>query len=320
MVCTREYTSSTARRQWNHIAITWDNTNVRLFVNGVQAVSVVYAFVRQDTNYPVIFGKNINPTPSFSGKLDEVSFYNRNLSANEIKSIFSAGLAGKLKTANTPIGFSAKESDVFSPQTVSTTVGDVTATFQNVSVAGTTQEIPFNLSLLPALPSGTTSAGLTYDIATSAGYSGNVDLSFNLGALSALNFNNLRVYHLENGVWVDRTAAGNVSPTLCTSGVASLSPFAIVNIAPTAANVSVSGRVTDASGNAVARVRVSISNSNGIIRTASTNSFGFYRFDEIPAGESYVVSAAHKHYQFAPLTQVVVVNDAVSDIDFTAIE
>jgi len=306
---------------WNHVAINWDAANIRVFVNGVQVASGTYAFVRQDTNYPVTFGKNISPAPSFSGKLDEVSFYNRDLSAGEIQSIYHAGLAGKLKTAATVTGFSAKEFSDAAPQIVSTMVGDVTATFQSVSIAGTTQEIPLDPSLLPPLPIGSNPTGLTYNVATSAIYSGNVSLCFNLPALAAINFNNLRVYHLENGVWVNRTAAGNVSPTLCTNGIASLSEgFTIAITTPTAANVSVGGRITDAFGNAISRVRVSITDTNGVTRTVVSNSFGFYGFDAVLVGETYAVSVAHNHYQFSLPTQVIVVNDTLSNVDFTAQE
>jgi hypothetical protein len=306
---------------WNHVAINWDAANIRVFVNGVQVASGTYAFVRQDTNYPVTFGKSISPAAAFSGKLDEVSFYNRDLSASEIQSVYHAGLAGKLKTANTPTGFSAKEFDDAAPQTVSTTVGDVTVTFQSVSIAGTTQEIPLDPSLLPALPNGLNPTGLTYNIATSAVYSGNVGLCFNLTALSALNFGSLRVYHLENGVWVNRTAAGNVSPALCANGITSLSEsFTIAITTPTAANVSVGGRITDASGNAISRVRVSITNSGGITRTSVTNTFGFYDFEAVPVGETYIISVANKHYQFSPPTQIIVVNDTLGNIDFTGQE
>jgi hypothetical protein len=306
---------------WNHLAINWDTSNIRVFVNGVQVGSGTYAFVRQDTNYPVTFGKNISPNPSFSGKLDEVSFYSRDLSASEIQSVYHAGLAGKLKTAITSTGFSAKEFDDAAPQTVNTTVGDATVTFQGVSIAGTTQEIPLDPSLLPALPNGLSSTGLTYNIATSAVYSGNVGLCFNLPTLSAINFNNLRVYHLENGTWVNRTAAGNVSPTLCANGITSLTEgFTIAVTAPTAANVSVGGKITDAFGNAISRVRVSITDSGGITRTTVTNTFGFYNFDAVPVGETYIVSVANKHYQFSPPTRIINVNDTLGDVGFTAQE
>lgn len=84
---------------------------------------------------------------------------------------------------------------------------------------------------------------------------------------------------------------------------------------PTAANVSVGGRVT-ANGVGVARATVQILDpSSNEIRTALTNGFGYYRFDDIPAGNSYVVSVRHKKYQFSP--RIISVDDDLSDVDFT---
>jgi hypothetical protein len=321
---------------WNHVAVTFNAGVTTLYVNGNSVVSATLPInsIFGSGNTNVNIGRDPAGLQYFSGIIDEASIYNRALSAIEIQAIFNAGQAGKLKTANTPTGFADlglgsadsgfekrdQQSAIQNPQSVTTTIGDVTVTFQSVSVGGATQEIPLDPSLLPLLPNVVTFAGLTYDVATSAVYSGNVDLCFNLTALAALNFNNLRVYHLESGAWVNRTAIGNVSPSLCTSGVTSLSPFAIANFTPTAASVSVSGRITDSLGNGIARVRVSITGANGATRAATTNSFGFYRFDEILAGETYVISAASKRYQFSQPTQVILVNDALDGIDFTAVE
>jgi len=86
--------------------------------------------------------------------------------------------------------------------------------------------------------------------------------------------------------------------------------------APTAANVSISGRVFDANGRYVSRATVSLMDSNGATRTARTNTFGFYSFDAIAAGASYVASVSAKGYQFAP--QVISVSDSIADLNFTA--
>ncbi|HEV3410778.1 MAG TPA: Ig-like domain-containing protein [Chthoniobacterales bacterium] len=48
--------------------------------------------------------------------------------------------------------------------------------------------------------------------------------------MSAANFARLRVLHLENGVWVNRTDRTSVAPTLCTNNVKSLSLFVIVEV------------------------------------------------------------------------------------------
>lgn len=85
--------------------------------------------------------------------------------------------------------------------------------------------------------------------------------------------------------------------------------------APTAAAVSVSGRVITSSGAGIKNAVVSISGPNGFSRTARTNTFGYYTFQGVTAGQSYVVSIASKGYLFAP--RVINVNDDLADVDFT---
>lgn len=60
-----------------------------------------------------------------------------------------------------------------------------------------------------------------------------------------------------------------------------------------------------ADGRGVSRAPVTLTNANGETRTAITNPFGYYRFEEIPAGEAYVFQARYKRYQFAPQVQTV---------------
>jgi subtilisin-like proprotein convertase family protein len=85
---------------------------------------------------------------------------------------------------------------------------------------------------------------------------------------------------------------------------------------PTAASVSVSGRVSNADGLAVRGAVVSFTDSNGEARTARTNQFGFYRFEGVPVGAAYTVGIQAKSYTFAP--QVVLVNDELTELNFTA--
>ena len=87
--------------------------------------------------------------------------------------------------------------------------------------------------------------------------------------------------------------------------------------APTAAQASVSGRVFDSSGRAVNRAGVSITDTNGLVRTAISNPFGYYRFDSVRVGEIYVFSISAKEHQFQ--TQVFTVNDDITDLNFTAL-
>ena len=43
-----------------------------------------------------------------------------------------------------------------------------------------------------------------------------------------------------------------------------------------------------------------------------------YRFDDVPAGESYVLSVASKRYQFTNPSRLISVSDDLSDVDFVA--
>ena len=87
-------------------------------------------------------------------------------------------------------------------------------------------------------------------------------------------------------------------------------------LAPTAAAVSVSGRVKSSGGRAVGRAVVRLAGSNGRIYTALTSAFGYFTIDNVVAGDNYVATVSHKTYQFSP--RVIEVNDQISDLDFVA--
>lgn len=87
-------------------------------------------------------------------------------------------------------------------------------------------------------------------------------------------------------------------------------------IVPSAANVSVSGRVLTAEGQGVRNAVVTITDSTGVSRSARTASFGFYRFNDVRSGETYVISVSSKRYVFTPRT--INVTDEVTGFDFVA--
>jgi uncharacterized repeat protein (TIGR01451 family) len=87
-------------------------------------------------------------------------------------------------------------------------------------------------------------------------------------------------------------------------------------VAPTAAEVSVAGRVMTSQGFGISSARVTITDSSGTTQTAITNPFGFYRFDAIGVGQTYVVSVGHKRYSFTP--RIVTVDDELLDVNFIA--
>ena len=83
--------------------------------------------------------------------------------------------------------------------------------------------------------------------------------------------------------------------------------------ATTAASVSVSGRVL-VGKRGLLNATVTLTDQNGNSRTARTSSFGYYRFDEVEVGQTYIVSVQSKRFQFA--TQVVSVSEELSELNF----
>ncbi len=87
---------------------------------------------------------------------------------------------------------------------------------------------------------------------------------------------------------------------------------------PTAANVSVGGRVSTDGGAGISRVNVTLTNSAGVSRSATTNTFGHYNFNEVAAGETYILTVNNKKYLFTDSPRVVNVQNDLTDVDFRA--
>ena len=90
------------------------------------------------------------------------------------------------------------------------------------------------------------------------------------------------------------------------------------SVAPTAASVSVAGRVLDSKGRGVSGAVVSITGADSSIRATRTNSFGYFYFADVRAGETYIIDIQHKRYQFDP--QVVNVFEQLSGLNFVALQ
>ena len=90
-----------------------------------------------------------------------------------------------------------------------------------------------------------------------------------------------------------------------------------MQLSPTAASVTVSGRVLTATGGGLRSARVTLTDSSGRTRYAMTNPFGYYRFTEVAGGETYLFQVVSKSWSFAP--QVVTVIEELTELNFTAL-
>ena len=87
---------------------------------------------------------------------------------------------------------------------------------------------------------------------------------------------------------------------------------------PAPVAVSVSGRVTTPFGIGLRNASVFITNSQGVRRTATTSSFGFYSFDNVLTGDTYTLGVNSKRYRFQP--QTLPVNNDLPNVDFVGLE
>lgn len=94
--------------------------------------------------------------------------------------------------------------------------------------------------------------------------------------------------------------------------------FWFQNLVPTAAHVSISGRVMTAASQGITNARLILTAPDGTIRTAITSTFGYYAFDGVEIGHTYILEIAAKRYTFANPTRVFSLQDQITDMDFTA--
>jgi hypothetical protein len=114
---------------------------------------------------------------------------------------------------------------------------------------------------------------------------------------------------------------GTMGQTVAGNNVSG-APFAVTSgfwnfaLSPTAAGVSVSGRVLTANGNGLRNAVITLTNQQGTSRSMLTSSFGYYRFDDVQAGETYIISVLSKRYRFAP--RIVSVADEITEFILVA--
>jgi endo-1,4-beta-xylanase len=87
---------------------------------------------------------------------------------------------------------------------------------------------------------------------------------------------------------------------------------------PQQLNVQISGRVTTPGGLGLRNAIVSVIDSQGLRRTATTSSFGIYTFGNVPAGDTYIISLSSKRYRFT--ARSLLINGNLTNVDFVGLE
>ncbi len=139
------------------------------------------------------------------------------------------------------------------------------------------------------------------DLYTTADHSGTAAVkSVNLGNAAAL------------GIVMARQVIATATDAL--GNTSEFSPL----LAPTNARVTVGGTVRTASAAAISNATLTLASMDGPMVTATSDTSGRFTFWNVPVGTSYVISVSHPDFVFADPTRVIMLNDAVADIVFTA--
>ena len=88
---------------------------------------------------------------------------------------------------------------------------------------------------------------------------------------------------------------------------------------PTAAHLSIAGRAVTSDGTGIGNTRITL--SGGTLPEplqVLTNPFGYYQFDNVPAGETYLVEAFAKRHTFIEPVRVINLSEKIADLDFVA--
>ena len=83
----------------------------------------------------------------------------------------------------------------------------------------------------------------------------------------------------------------------------------------TAAGVTISGRVLTSNGAGLRNAHVTLTDMAGNVHTVITSAFGYYMFENVTSGETYLVGVGSRNHSYP--TRVVQVFDTLTNVDFT---
>ena len=189
--------------------------------------------------------------------------------------------------------------------------------FDNAFLSGTTAAVRLNSAAMPPLPSPLSFIASPRVIVTSASFSGEIVVRLTLPtAITATNFDAVRIMQFENGTWGDKTADAPprdfVTRTIYAK-LTTLSPIAAGSpLGPVAGLASVSGRILNA-GRLDPGTVVSFLPVAGIPVFSFANPGGFYRVANLAISETYIVRVASKRRRLPP--RLISVNENLFEID-----
>jgi hypothetical protein len=257
-------TSTLPSNTWTHLAMTYDGTAVRLYVNGTQVSSTPASGALLTSTQPLTIGGDPIYGQGFEGLIDEVRVYDRALSANEIKADMNAAISG---TTPPPSDTIRPSVTISSPTTQST----YATTSNTLSLSGSARD---NVGVTEVTwtndrgGSGTATGTSSWSV-------GNIPLQIGVNVMTVSA----------------RDAANNVSADTLTVTLSGSSPGPTGLVAAYAFNEASGSSVTDASANGNAGTM-----GTNVSRTASGKFGGALAFNggmvTIPNSASLALTSA----------------------------
>ncbi|MEI6346150.1 MAG: LamG domain-containing protein [bacterium] len=96
-------TGTITDRNWHHLVLTLDGTNIRFYIDGVLDSTVANATTFTCVASSAFAIGTVNTSGWYKGAVDDIRMYNRVLSANEVKSLYSIGKSTIQKSQNTKV-------------------------------------------------------------------------------------------------------------------------------------------------------------------------------------------------------------------------
>ncbi len=139
------------------------------------------------------------------------------------------------------------------------------------------------------------------------------------GVLYNLNFNVIGTSGQQTGLLFNNPVTGTQTFQFNSGNPAANTTNGLFTVlGPTAASVSVSGKVTNNQGRGIRNVLITMTDSAGKVRTAQTTSFGYYKFESVAAGETVIITAKARRFRFVQSSIVRTTNESVVNADFVS--
>ncbi len=129
----------------------------------------------------------------------------------------------------------------------------------------------------------------------------------------------LKVFKVEDDMPSEQTATINTTANTATvNNVSEFSDWTLAQFAPTAADVSISGNVRLPHDLGLNAALVTLTDPQGVSHTTRTNKLGGFRFTDIAAGQTYIISVQARGYKFAP--QILTATENITNLNFEPLE